>query len=129
MQPHELRRFLVHWHAQVREELLTNGSGHLTQKQPSLAKKIPAAFPNRTVLLRYVNPCTSWTEDTVPDVSHWTPGRIDIADLALLCERFFTWGTASGIMKKFHDHIYAGACVQRLSSVSNRVLFWHLALD
>jgi holliday junction resolvase YEN1 len=113
----DLLRFLIGWRIQLREELLTNASGYLTQKQPSLARKVPATFPCYRTLFQYVNPDTSWTEDTLPDASHWTPGQLNIAKLASLCELYFTWGTPSGIMANFRGHIYAGACIQRLSSV------------
>jgi holliday junction resolvase YEN1 len=113
----DLAFFLVGWRIKLREELSTNASGHLARRQPSLARKVPTTFPNVNILLQYVKPITSWTEDTLPDSSHWTPGRLDIAKLASLCELFFTWGMASGIIRNFRKNIYAGACVQRLSLV------------
>jgi Holliday junction resolvase YEN1 len=113
----DLSHFLIGWRARLREELLTNASGYLTRKQPSLAKKVPVTFPHYATLFRYVNLDTSWTENTIPDASNWVPGKLNIAELASLCELYFTWGTPSGIMANFRGHIYAGACVQRLSSV------------
>ncbi|KAF8238563.1 hypothetical protein L208DRAFT_1421146 [Tricholoma matsutake] len=117
--PHQLMCFLVQWCLKLWEELMTNASGHLARKQPSLARKVPATFPNQAILLQYANPCTSWTESTPPNISCWTPGQIDLGNAALLCEQFFPWGMASGIMKNFCDHIYAGACVQCLSLFSS----------
>jgi len=105
------------WRLKLQRELATNASGLLTRKQPSLARKVSAKFPDVNTLLQYANPVTSWTEDTPPDASRWIPGQLDIAKLASLCELFFTWGTASQIMANFRKNIYAGACIQRLSSV------------
>ncbi|KAF8232507.1 hypothetical protein L208DRAFT_1377624 [Tricholoma matsutake] len=84
--------------------------------QLALTRKVPATFPCYHTLFQYVNPDTSWTEDTLPDASHWTPGQLNMTKLASLCELYFTWGMPSGIMANFRGHIYADACIQRLSS-------------
>lgn len=123
LQPRALTHFLVQWRTRLRQELLTNSSGFLSRKQPALARKVPVTFPNQTILKRYATPHTSWTENTVLGTSRWTPGELNFAVLASLCERFFSWGIAPQIMKCFRDHIYAGACVQRLSSVHQPPFF------
>jgi Holliday junction resolvase YEN1 len=114
---HDLLFFLPRWRRKLQQELAKNASGLLTQKQPSLARKVSAKFPDVNVLLQYANPVMSWTEDTPPNTTRWIPGQLDIAKLALLCELFFTWGTASLIMANFRKNIYAGACIQHLPSV------------
>ncbi|KAF8239578.1 PIN domain-like protein, partial [Tricholoma matsutake] len=102
--------FLIGWCIQLHKELLTNASRYLTQKQLALTRKVPTTFPRYHTLFQYA------TEDTLPNASHWMPGQLNITKLTSLYELYFTWGMPSGIMANFHGHIYAGACIQRLSS-------------
>ncbi|KAF8226398.1 hypothetical protein L208DRAFT_1380227 [Tricholoma matsutake] len=82
----DLLCFLIGWCIQLCKERLTNASGYLTQKQPALTRKVPATFPHYYMLFQYVNPDTSWTEDTLPNASHWTPGQLNITKLTLQCD-------------------------------------------
>ena len=114
----ELPTFLISWRAKLRHALSVDPDGHLGRKYAALANAVSDTFPNPTTLLRYTAPTTSWSDGGPGrDFSELRPRQPDIAKLASLCERFFSWGTSSGILEKFDSIIWDGACLRMLTDV------------
>jgi Holliday junction resolvase YEN1 len=114
-----LNAFLGLWRDRVRDELQSNASGHLAKKQPALANKITGDFPDPKAILAYVNPYTSWSNDSsTANVPQLLPGVPDLAAIAEFCSRKFSWGNAQ-IMDKFERLLWNGACLAMLLEVCN----------
>jgi hypothetical protein len=114
----ELPTFLISWRKKLCHALSEDPGGHLGRKYTALAHAVSDTFPNPTTLLRYTAPLTSWSDGGQEhEFSELKPKQPDIARLASLCERFFTWGTTSGILEKFDHTIWDGACLRMLTEV------------
>ena len=68
-------------------------------------------------MVNYVRPITSQNSGAPSDVAAWIPRLPDIAKIAGLCERLFTWGTKAGIQAKLAELVWPGACARRLLHV------------
>ncbi|KAH9927787.1 PIN domain-like protein, partial [Fomitopsis serialis] len=102
--------FLSGWRNDLRRTLCTDDQKQLGRHYRNLSKQVPDSFPNIDIVDLYVNPVTSPPEDfeLVP------PQPPDIARLGLLCERYFSWGTAPGIIERFGNCILPGVVVRLL---------------
>ncbi|KAI6030976.1 PIN domain-like protein [Pisolithus marmoratus] len=107
--------FLSKWRNQLRTELRSNKSGFLPSKRPSLAAYLPDSFPSIPVLLSYVSPLTSQTEQPshAPSPVLWSSDP-DPARIASLCELYFEWGVRDNIMKHFRTVLWQGVMCRAL---------------
>jgi Holliday junction resolvase YEN1 len=114
----DLAVFLVHWRNMLCAELRENVSGHLRQRYPKLAASVGDSFPNPEVMMSYIEPTTSWSLGPLPDLSGIHIGRPDVAKLAALSMRWFTWGNDRAILPKFRSVLWEGVCLRVLCEVS-----------
>ena len=113
----DLSSFLVDWREKLRNQLMYDSDGLIGQKFPSLAKKISKSFPEINVLRLYANPITTWTFGDGPDTSRWRPGQPDLAQIAVLCEKSFSWGSSGHLVNRFQDNLWRGIVVRQLLKV------------
>ena len=114
----DLQTFLVPWRQQLREELLFNKRGLLKSRYPAIANAVHSDFPLPSVIIKYTQPVTSWAGGRpLPPFSTWVHHEPDIAELASLAERSFSW-LPDKIMEKFRKHLWPGLCLRRLLEVS-----------
>ena len=110
----ELSGFLTSWRNELRNELSTDKSGFLGQHFPGLANSVHNDFPALHVIYQYVKPVTSWSNGgDGPDTSAWLPQQPRLSDLAVLCERTFSWSSVV-IDNSFRKNVWDGCCVRRL---------------
>jgi hypothetical protein len=100
---HDLPVFLVNWCKKLSNQLIYNPNGLISQKNPSLAKCIPESFPDINVLQLYANPITSWTIGDGPDIFHWRLSEPNLAQIAVLCKKSFSWRTSGHLINWFQD--------------------------
>ena len=113
-----LSTFLITWHVQLQEELLTNKSQVLNSRVIAAANSIGEDFPDINVVLQYAKPVTSLLHpESRPDPFTWVPQLPCLAELAFLCHTSFSWD-AAGIMKSFRSKVWPVCCIQRLSQIS-----------
>ena len=93
--------------------LQNDPDGYLGQQCGGIARAVSDKFPDPDVVCAYAMPLTSWSNGALgPDLP--PAGQLNLAKLANLCERSFSWGTPSGIIKKFSNLIWEGACLRML---------------
>lgn len=126
----DLDAFICDWREELRNELLFNSSGHLSRLHPAAANAIGDVFPDLSIMLSYAKPLTSWTTGhLLPTGAMWIPRLPDIAQLGVLCERSFAWGTFDGVPRNFKSLLYEAVFLQRLYqvySLPNMLLHNHL---
>jgi len=114
--PSGLEAFLITWRADLRSILQNDPDGHIGQKCGAVARAVSDTFPDPNIVRAYVMPLTSWSDGA--DGPKLPPaGHLDLAKLATFCEQSFGWGTPSGIIKKFSNLIWEGACLRMLCEV------------
>ncbi|KAF4618177.1 hypothetical protein D9613_011519 [Agrocybe pediades] len=95
LQDADLDLFLEGWRSRLKEEFLTNNSGFLPSRSPSLARKINGDFPDKDVLDLYTRPLTSWSEGdgayVVESAGLWFPREPVPSNLVNLCSQYFGW--------------------------------------
>lgn len=97
----------------IREELITNSSGHLPSKRPPIARDTSfATFPNRAILDYYVNPATSRTHPETRRQIDWD-SAINIGQVAKLCQEKFRWSSGT-LVSKFQKFLLRGIAVRVL---------------
>ncbi|KAH9842311.1 PIN domain-like protein [Rhodofomes roseus] len=105
-----LSQFLSSWRDDLRVTLRTDNLKLLGRRYQSLSDRIPDTFPNLAVVDLYRNPVTSPLEDFEK-----TPAQPpDVASLGVLCERYFSWGTPSGIIERFGNCLLPGVVLRSL---------------
>ena len=126
----ELKIFLISWRDELRTELSTNASGHLSRKFRLLAKQIPDSFPDPHHVLLYAKPLTSWSDCTTPgpDLSALQPLQPDLSKLTSICKRRFDWEPSPGILKKFRNVLWDGLCMRMLCNVTMTVSYYYWVL-
>ncbi|EDR16161.1 uncharacterized protein LACBIDRAFT_321397 [Laccaria bicolor S238N-H82] len=118
----QLETFLVPWHQQLQEELLFNKQGFLKCRYPAIANAVRLDFPQPSVILKYTQPVTSWAGGRLlPPFSTWVHHEPDVAELASLAERSFSW-PPDKIMEEFRKHVWPGLCLRRLLEVKSPLL-------
>lgn len=126
--PAELDEFLIVLRNDMIKELLIHSANRLPSLNASLAARIHK-FPDMGALFLYLNPVTSFSlGGSVPDAQLWQPAVPDIARLATLCERSFSWGAPPKIYSMFERTLWRGTFIQRLLDVCSFV-FFHFILD
>jgi holliday junction resolvase YEN1 len=121
---HDLLVFLVNWCEKLSNQLIYDPNGLIGQKNPSLAKHIPESFFDINVLQLYANPITSWTIRDGPDISHWRLGEPNLAQIGVLCEKSFSWGTSGHLINQFQDNLWHGIVVRQLLQVKGIFSQW-----
>lgn len=100
-------------------ELLCDPHGLMNAKHPTLAQNIPHDFPKLDILRLYTCPVTSWSENGEgPDTASWTLCQLNLAKLAVLCEKSFSWGSAGTINDQFQRNVWPAAIMRMLLKVS-----------
>ena len=117
----ELAVFLISWRNELRNELSTDKSGFLCRRFPSLAESVHNNFPALHVIYQYVKPATSWSNGGGGlDTSEWLPRQPCLSELAVLCERAFSWSPVI-INNSFQKNVWNGCCVRRLAQITGGV--------
>ncbi|KAH9913405.1 PIN domain-like protein [Fomitopsis serialis] len=109
-----LRVFLSGWRSDLRHALCTDDQKLLGRRYPELSKRIPDTFPDLDIVDLYARPVTSAFEDYEMSMPH----PPDIAELGRLCERYFSWGTASGIVDRFGSCLIPGILTRVLINLA-----------
>jgi holliday junction resolvase YEN1 len=114
----ELHAFLISWHNELQDELLTDKSGFLGWHFPALADHVHDDFLPLCVISQYVRPATSWSNGgDGSDTSTWMPQQPCLADMAALCEHAFSWNLVA-INKTFCRNVWDGCCVRHLAQIT-----------
>ncbi|EDQ98259.1 uncharacterized protein LACBIDRAFT_336129 [Laccaria bicolor S238N-H82] len=112
---HELQDFLDDWRKKLANELLYDPHGVMGMKHPALAHNIPSDFPKLDVLRLYTHPLTSWSDyGNSPDTTSWGLHQLNLANLAVLCEKSFSWGSAGIIIPHFCMNVWPAAMMRML---------------
>jgi Holliday junction resolvase YEN1 len=97
--------------------LSLNRQGFLKCRCPALANAVHSDFPQPSVILKYAQPITSWAGGRpLPPFLAWVHHEPDLAEMASLAERSFSW-SPNEIMEKFRTHVWPGLCLRRLLKV------------
>ena len=80
-------------------------------RYPSLVKNVTDTFPSVDVVFQYAQPLTSWTMDQVPDMTPWKLQWPRLAEIATLCEKYFSWGSSGDIMMCFKEMLWPSITV------------------
>ncbi|TFK49187.1 hypothetical protein OE88DRAFT_1810044 [Heliocybe sulcata] len=108
--------YLPGWRDMLRFTLLSDPLGKLGQTYTSIASNIKDTFPNPDVICAYALPLTSFRSSSLSTVlPSSAPQPIDIAALTRLCERWFTWGSPTGIIQQFRDKVWPAVFARNLS--------------
>ncbi|EDR06826.1 uncharacterized protein LACBIDRAFT_299727 [Laccaria bicolor S238N-H82] len=111
----ELQDFLNDWRNKLANELLYDPHGVMGMKHPALAQNIPLDFPKLDILRLYTHPLTSWSEHgNGPDTTSWGLHQLNLAKLAVLCEKSFSWGSAGVIVPRFCMNVWPAAVMRML---------------
>lgn len=110
--------FVEGWVGDLRRELCENTSGFLTRKQPNVASRIPADFPDLEVLQLYLHPLTSefGGGPTIPLISHGGPNPLALAKYT---QKQFVWN--SGILRYLASWVFPGMAVRELVAHAARL--------
>ncbi|EDQ99571.1 uncharacterized protein LACBIDRAFT_316330 [Laccaria bicolor S238N-H82] len=112
---HDLEDFLRDWRNKLANELLRDPHGLMNAKHPKLAQNIPSDFPKFDTLQLYISPVTSWSENGKgPDTTSWALCQLNLAKLAVLCEKSFSWGSAGVINERFQKNVWPAAVMRML---------------
>ena len=114
-----LRDFLRDWRNKLRSLLAFDPQNILGRRYPSLANNITDKFPSVDLILQYVQPLTSWTMDQVPNAASWQRRQPHLTEIAVLCEKFFSWGSSGDIVSRFRNTLWPGIAIQHLLQVRN----------
>jgi hypothetical protein len=105
-------RFLTTWREEICKILRDDPTGLLGRRQPTLAARMTAAFPNAAALQAYLRPQIH---------GHLDGGSIygrglkpDVLMLAGLCDEYFGWTAHSKLLKVFRRLIWPGILLQLL---------------
>ena len=109
-----LSEFLADWREKLRVQLMSDPNGLLGRKYPVVGHNIFNKFPSIDILLLYACPVTSWSANTIPDASQWRLCEPDLAAIASLCEKSFSWGTSHQIITRFQKSVWRGVVMRYL---------------
>jgi Holliday junction resolvase YEN1 len=113
-----LQKFLLSWRYELENELLNDPHGLMGMKHPALACNLPLDFPKVNILQLYTHPLTSWSGNGHgPDTTSWTLHQPNLAQLAIHCEKSFSWGSIGTIIKQFHENVWPAALMCMLLKV------------
>ncbi|OBZ71130.1 Flap endonuclease GEN 1 [Grifola frondosa] len=103
--------FLADWRETFKAKLRDDPNNFIGRRYPALADALPDSFPNIATLEAYVRPVVSPLQHGMMLVM---PGRINPAQLGVLCELYFAWGTRPQILQRFRDLLWVGVAVRTL---------------
>lgn len=108
----KLAMFLPNWRCSLLEMLHDDPCCFLPKHRHGI--DIPDNFPNLELVLLYVKPLTSWSNNGKEpfDRASLVINQPNLARLATLCLTHFTWGTRDGILQKFRSVLW-GPCLAR----------------
>ena len=87
-------------------------------KRPALARNLPLDFPRVSILWLYTHPLTSWSGNGHgPDTTSWTLRQPNLAQLAVRCEKSFSWGSIGTIIDRFRENVWPAALMRMLLKV------------
>jgi holliday junction resolvase YEN1 len=109
--------FFNQWRKDLCHEIHKDSSGFIGRRNPKLAASVPDNFPDPQVLLAYVKPVTSASDDSFQIPSSFGQQRPDVGKMAVLCHRWFSWGDAEGIVTKLSKILWPGICFQSVWKV------------
>ncbi|KAI0735529.1 PIN domain-like protein [Earliella scabrosa] len=99
----ELTRSLDDWCSTFKLRLRCDPNGFIGRARPALAKAVPAAFPNPDIVRQFMSPA-------LLDVHAYDalrrPRILDIAQIGVLCETHFSFGSRVEIMKTFRKTLW-----------------------
>lgn len=107
MAPVKLTEFLNIWRLELREELLSNTSGFLSQRAPAAAKAITNDFPSLEILNAYTAPVVSLSQYDL-----WRK-RFDIVKLSKFMAENLNW-SEDMILKRLKTQLIGGAVIDHL---------------
>ena len=119
----EFQTYLVEFRLKLKEELSTNSLGFLPNKRKQLAQTLPSTFPQVEIIDYYVNPRVSSGEDAWPGFGNGQPGspgagqrggRGDPRCFALVCEKYFEWGTKEEVARRMKTLVWRGEVISQL---------------
>ncbi|KAJ6464778.1 hypothetical protein C8R47DRAFT_1201745 [Mycena vitilis] len=111
-------RHLSRWRNELRQELRTNSSGHLSKRHPRLADTISDSFPDVRVVNLYLNPLTSRSTGftgPLPSPQLWQPSEPSIPQLAAFASAYLGWNGAD-LLKKLNSTLWPGVAFKLMSS-------------
>ncbi|KAF8177432.1 PIN domain-like protein [Pholiota molesta] len=114
-----LRAFLPEWRESFRTLLAQDPDNKLGKRYPSLAQKVTDEFPCTDVLLQYAQPVTSWTIGQTPDQSLWYFRQPCFAEIGVLCEKYFSWGSSGDMASRCKETLWPGIVVRYLVAQRN----------
>ena len=118
LSPHGLQEFLFGWRDELENELLNDPNGLMGTKRPALARNLPLDFPRVSILWLYTHPLTSWSGNGHgPDTTSWTLRQPNLAQLAVRCEKSFSWGSIGTIIDRFRENVWPAALMRMLLKV------------
>ncbi|KAF8958353.1 hypothetical protein BDZ97DRAFT_1842326, partial [Flammula alnicola] len=109
-----LKEFLCDWRRKFRTLLAHDPQNMLGRKYPSLVKNVTDSFPSIDLILQYAQPLTSWTMDRIPNTSSWQLRQPRLTEIAMLCEKFFSWGSSRDIVSRFKKTLWQGIAIRQL---------------
>lgn len=115
-----LRNFLCDWRKRLRTLLAFDPQNILGRRYPSLANNVTDNFPSIEVILQYAQPLTSWKTDQMPNAASWQRRQPHLTEIAVLCEKFFSWGSSGDIVSCFKNTLWPGIAIQHLLQVRNK---------
>jgi hypothetical protein len=119
----EFQTYLIEFRLKLKEELSTNSLGFLPNKRKQLAQTLPSTFPQVEIIDYYVNPRVSSGEDAWPGFGKREPGspgagqrggRGDPRCFALVCEKYFEWGTKDEVARRMKTLVWRGEVISQL---------------
>lgn len=122
-----MRDFLSQWRKDFRAFLSQDPNNVLGRKFPLLAESVTDNFPSIDVLYLYAQLMTSWTVEQVPDQSNWRPRQPHLAEISILCEKYFSWGSSGEMVTRFRDTLWPGVAIRYLLA-QVREIIWNLAI-
>ncbi|KAF8955909.1 PIN domain-like protein [Flammula alnicola] len=110
----QMSDFLTGWRQDFRSLLADNPDNVLDRRYPLIAKNVASDFPAVDVLSLYAHPVTSWTTNQVPDSASWCLRPPNLTKIALLCEKYFSWGSLGEIVPRFKATLWPGVVFRYL---------------
>ncbi|PPR05007.1 hypothetical protein CVT26_012577 [Gymnopilus dilepis] len=115
-------RFLNQWYMDVCDELRSNKHGYLPCRNPKLADSLNKDWIDFDVLQLYVNPTTSWSDNTQQAVDpqavkkSWVRKEPNIKDIGEFCANRLGWRTCEVLTKNLANNLWEGVFVHMLMS-------------
>ncbi|PIL33100.1 hypothetical protein GSI_04549 [Ganoderma sinense ZZ0214-1] len=107
----ELIRTLRKWRARLQSVLEQDPSGFIGRAQPLLAAAVPSSFPDLNVVRLLMFPTVLKHEFYKPLTQ---PRLLNVARIGALCERYFTFGSATSIKTTLRRTVWRGEVVRML---------------